>query len=195
MKKFISNTEAATTEQGLVKSDQFQTFVKNNGPVLSQIFDESEVNSLRAIASDLQRANRSITAVKLPGGSNTAQDTAARQLSLLSKLVHHGRDAVAGAALGLGTGVGTGAALGFGSAGPIGALIGTLGGATVAAMRDAGMKHVDDLIRDAMLDPELARRLLTKYSPGSKTQGLSIANYLRRNAAATLFQNNSKQEN
>jgi hypothetical protein len=193
MKKFISNTEAATTEQGLLKSDQFQTFVKNNGPVLRQVFSEPEINSLRAIAADLQRANRSITAVKLPGGSNTAQDTAARQLSLLSKLIHHGRDAVAGAALGLGTGAGTGAAFGFGSAGPIGALIGTLGGATVAAMRDAGMKHVDDLIRDAMLDPELARRLLTKYSPSSKTQGLSIANYLRRNTAATLFQSNANQ--
>ena len=188
MKKFISNTEAGTTEQGLVKSDQFQTFVKNNGPALRQIFDENEVKSLRAIAGDLQRANRSITAVKLPGGSNTAQDTAARQLSLLSKLVHHGRDAVAGAALGLGTGVGTGAAFGFGSAGPIGALIGTLGGATVAAMRDAGMKHVDDLIRDAMLNPELARRLLMKHVPGSKAQEVSLTNYLRRNATAALFQ-------
>jgi hypothetical protein len=176
MRKFISNTEAGTTEQGLVKSDQFQTFVKNNAPVLRQIFNENEVNSLRAVASDLQQANRSITAVKLPGGSNTAQDTAARQLSILSKLVHHGRDAAAGAALGLG------------AAGPIGAIVGTLGGAAVTAMRDAGMKRVDDLVRDALLNPELARKLLAKGpESGMTSRQIAIAQYLRRNSAAALF--------
>jgi hypothetical protein len=188
LNKFISNTEAGSSELGLLKSDQFQNFVRNSTPILRQVFSDPEINSLRGIASDLQRANRSIAAVKLPGGSNTAQDTAARQLSLLSKIIHHGRDTAAAATAGFG------AAAPFGL-GPIGALLGTVGGSVVTAMREAGMKRVDDLIRDAMLNPELARRLLVKYQPGTKGQQLSLANYLRRNAAATLFQNISSQEN
>src|SRR5262249_26115517 len=85
--KFISNAEAGTSELGGIKSDQFQNFVRSSASVLRQVFSEPEVNSLRAIANDLQRANRSITAVKLPSGSNTAQDQEARQLSMLAKII------------------------------------------------------------------------------------------------------------
>jgi hypothetical protein len=180
--RFISNTEAATTGQGLIRSDQFQTFIRDNRSALAQIFDEREINSLRAIANDLQRSNRSIASVKLPGGSNTAQDTAALKTSLLSNMVRH--------SMHLAFGAGAGAPVAAIAGGPLGLLAaaaGTAGAAVASAMRDAGIRKSDDLLREAMLDPELARHLLMKFSPASKTQGLSLANYLRRNNASSLF--------
>jgi hypothetical protein len=65
---------------------------------------------------------------------------------------------------------------------------GGVGGSLVTAMRDAGMKRIDDLIRDALLNPELARKLLAKGpESGSKSRQIAIAQYLRRNSAAALF--------
>ena len=180
--RFISNTEAATTGHGLIRSDQFQTFIRNNRAALAQVCSEKEINSLRAIAQDLQRSNRSTTAVKLPGGSNTAQDTANLRTSLMSQLVRHGNHLAFGAGTGAPVAFFAGAPLGF-----IGALAGTAGATVASALREAGIRKADDLIREAMMDPELARHLLMKYSPGSKTQGLSLANYLRRNTVANLF--------
>jgi hypothetical protein len=71
---FVSNTEAATSGIGSMRSDSFQTFVRQNRGVLRQVFSEAEVNTLSAIAADLQRSARSLNAVRIPGQSNTAQD-------------------------------------------------------------------------------------------------------------------------
>jgi hypothetical protein len=167
--RFISNTEAATTGQGLIKSDQFQTFIRANRDALRQVFSEPELNSLNAIAKDLQRANRSVTAVKLPGQSNTAQDLHASLLGKVVGLARHGADA---------------------GSGFLGSVASVAGSTVGAAMRAAGMRSVDDLVREAMLNPALAQRLLAKYrpeTPGAKARELSVANYLRRNVAASLF--------
>lgn len=174
--RFISNTEAATTGQGLIRSDAFQKFVRENGPALKQVFSEQGVNFLRVVAADLHRANRSIAAVKLPGGSNTAQDQAAQQVSLLRQFLHH--------AIGAAAGAGAGAA----SPIPFGSLAGAIGGAAVSAMRQAGMKKVDDLVKAAMLDPGLAKTLLMR-APIKPDRGsaLTLGHYLRRTATQSLF--------
>jgi hypothetical protein len=55
-------------------------------------------------------------------------------------------------------------------------------------MRDAGMKRVDDLVRDALLNPELARKLLMKGpESGAASRQIAIAQYLRRNSAAAFL--------
>lgn len=159
--KLIGNTEAGTSGRNLIKSDQFQTFFGKNRPALRQVFSDEELNSMQAVAQDLARANRSITAVKLPGGSNTAQDTAAIAKhnlgqSLLGKLL--ARSLEGGGALGGGV---AGAAFGpLGSV--VGGLTGLVGVHVVSAMRASGMQRIDDLVRDAMLDPDLAKTLLMK---------------------------------
>lgn len=150
---FIGNTEAGTTGLGQIKSDQFQTFVRQNKAALQSFFTDSELDLMQALAADLQRANRSMTAVKIPGQSNTAQDTAALrrndlQSTVLQRIV---------------TG-GAGAAAGTVAAGPIGGALGALGATVVGAMRDAGLRKVDDLVTQAMLDPVLARALLRRVS-------------------------------
>jgi hypothetical protein len=55
----------------------------------------------------------------------------------------------------------------------------------IDAMRDAG---IDDLIRDALPDPELARKLLAMGPEGgSRGRQITIAQYPRRNSFAALF--------
>ena len=165
--RLISNTEAATSGKGIIKSDQFQTFLRENRTALREVFSDPEMNTLNAIAQDMQRANRSITAVKLPGQSNTAQDQASQQVSIMKKLMGHWIGAV---------GAGVGAA-----GGPWGAVAGAIGGEAVKALRDAGLKKVDDLVAAAMLDPKLAHSLL-KAAPDKPEAGAlkSLANALKR---------------
>lgn len=171
--KLISNTEAATSGRNLLKSDAFQSFLGKNYTALRQVFSDDEMGQMRAIAQDLKRANRSIAAVKLPGGSNTAQDFIGVQKhggqSILHNLIEHlateGAPTVIGAML----------------HGPIGAMIGYGGSHLFNKMRDAGLTRIDQLVRDAMLDPDLARSLLMKAPkrPGTGSE-LTLARQLRR---------------
>jgi hypothetical protein len=62
------------------------------------LYERFRIFILRAIERDLQRSNRSTTAVKLPSGSNTARDTANLRTSLMSQLVRHGNHLAFGAA-------------------------------------------------------------------------------------------------
>ncbi len=152
--RFVGNTEAATSGTGTLKSDGFQTFVSQNKAALAKVFSEDEVKVLGDIAADLQRSNRSITSAKLPGGSNTAQDLASmrkagQQQSLLSQLLAGGGGAATGATIG----------------GPLGAVAGVVGAATINHFRNAGLRSIQDLVADAMLNPNRARYLLEKVTP------------------------------
>jgi len=174
-KRFISNTEVGTSGLSGIKADAFQTFVKQNEPALRQVFTPSEMDTLKAIADDIRQAKRSQTAVRLVGGSNTAQDTAAigKQSSLLGKLW---KDAV-------------GAGAGFHFGGPIGAVVGMIGTHSLQALREAGIANVDQLVTRAMLDPVLARRLLDKVPAGAMmppAQDTAFARAIRRSIAPAL---------
>jgi hypothetical protein len=173
-KRFISNTEVATSGLGGIKADAFQTFVNQNEGALRQVFTPTEMDTLKGIAEDIRQAKRSQTAVRLVGQSNTAQDIAAigKQTSLLGKLW---RDAIAGGA-------------GFHLlGGPAGAMVGIIGAHGLQALREAGIANVDQLVTKAMLDPVLARRLLEK-TPATITpaQDLAFARAVRRSTIPAI---------
>jgi hypothetical protein len=155
--QFLSNTEAGTSGLNSIKADAFQTFMRTKSNVLAHVFEPQEIGALRAVANDLQRANRTINATKLAGGSNTAQDTvnrAAMSGSILNRIAIEGAVGLVGHAI---TNTKTGGVLGW------------LGARTVSALRDAGITHVDDLVKEAMLNPDLARALLQKVpAPSDK---------------------------
>jgi len=148
MQRFIGNAEVATSGQAGIRSDQFQSFIwQNNQALRAAGFSKDDVAIMEAIAADLQRANRSIAGVRIPGGSNTAQDAIAagnRSMSNLGRLL-----SVIGA--------GAGATIG-----PLTSMAGVMGGQAVSAMRRGGLETVDDLVADALLHPGVARLLLTK---------------------------------
>ena len=175
--RFISNTEAATSGQTLMRSDAFQQFVRQNEAALRVVFKPGEVNVMKSIAADLQRANRSMTAVKLPGQSNTAQDLAAaakasHQPSWLQRLITAGGSA---AVAGLASGTG------------LGAVAGLLGSEALMAIRKAGLEKVDDIITDAILNPERALMLLRKApEKPTKRDSITFAHRYRRAAVLPL---------
>jgi hypothetical protein len=187
--RFVGNTEAATSGIEQFKPDAFQTFVRSNEAPLKAIFSEAEYNVLRAISADLKRSNRSLNAVRIPGQSNTAQDTAkmiegkpAAGLSLLAKLM--------GA---VGAGYGTYGVMGAGAG-----AIGVLGQTVLSSAREAGLSRVNDLVKQAMLDPQLARTLLMK-APERPNSGsaMKLAQQLRRLtmfASAAGAQHDGKRE-
>lgn len=153
MGKLVSNTEAATSGRNLIKADQFQTFIAKNAGALRQVFTNDELNSMRAVAQDLKRANRSIASVRIPGGSNTAQD-------LLAAGKHSAEPSLFNRLLTLAS---EGGATAAGSLfGPVGAVAGYVGAHVLGSMRQAGIKKIDDLVRDALLDPQLAKAILAK---------------------------------
>lgn len=160
--KLIGNTEAGTSGEAAIKSDTFQSFVRNNRATLSEVFSADEVGSLEAIAADLQRANRSLNAVRIPGQSNTAQDLSSKatgQPSVLRALVSDIASASAAAA---------GAVVhGFS-----GAVTAVLGAKAIAALRDKGVRETNEILKDAMLNPEFARTLLMKVRSGPTFQRL-----------------------
>ncbi|WP_149576379.1 hypothetical protein [Xanthobacter oligotrophicus] len=173
--RFIGNTEAATSQEKLIRSDRFQEFVKLSASALRQVFSDDEVRTLAAIAEDLSRSNRT---AKLPGRSNTVQDLlavgqAGGAQSWLSRLLSPGALASAGAAAGSMASGGLGAAVGAGGGAHLGRII--------EAMRQAGLASVDDIVKDAMLNPDRARALLAKVSDTPTPQeALSLAQaYIR----------------
>lgn len=166
--KFISNTGAAGSEESLIRADQFQTFMRKNMAALREFgFTPEQLHTWGAIADDIRRANRSISATKIPGGSNTAQDLYAmrsllpHQMTPLEKIIVYG----AGSAL-------TAAAHMTHALPVIGELVPIIGAHFAMALRDAGIKTVQDLINRAMLDPALARDLLQKTRGTPRPRGM-----------------------
>jgi hypothetical protein len=123
--------------------------------VLAQVFKGDELATIEAIAADLKQANRSLTAVKLPGRSNTAQDTIAalnRSGDNVSTVL---RNIASAAALG------GGLATGHGKVGAALAVAGRIYGKAADTRLDIGQ----ELVRQAMLEPSVARVLLSKAPP------------------------------
>ena len=175
--RFVGNTEAATSRMGTIKSDQLQTFIsQNKGALRIAGFGDDELKMMDNIAEDLQRANRSLASVRLPGGSNTTQDVIASRAgkdgSVMLKIL------LASA--------GSGAGVGMLSNSMTGA-VAMLGAGVVGAMRQKGIRTVEDLVKDALLNPERARFLMMKASPGNiKLVGPSMIQQYRRAAVASI---------
>jgi len=161
--KLMTNAEAATSGTNLISANAFQNFVKQNRDTLRQVFTAQEVEMMDRIAQDITRANRSVTAIKLPGGSNTAQDLMAQAAkggeSLLSRILR----------LKQAESTGAGAAAGWLVGGLPGAVAGGAAG-WVNSARQAGMQKVQDIVKEALLDPALARTLL-KEAPVKMDRG------------------------
>ena len=166
--KFLSVIEEGTSEASKINSASFQKFVRDNRRALEQVFDREQINSIQALADDLHRYNRSVAGSALSGRPTTAQD--------LSPTIQKGQSYWGNLVKGTGAIIAPIAGGGAGQAalGPVGALAGftsVVAAEILAGMRAAGMKKVDDLLTEALLNPDLARKLLmaapTKAAPGA----------------------------
>ena len=157
-----SNAEAGDTGVRQLKADAFQTFVRKASPALRQIFKPDQVKAIEDVAADIQRTQRSVIGTKLPGGSNTAQDLAAG--------VKHGGGHPSMVGVLMWSEAAGEAAQHAG--GPLGKALGMVAVPMLNAMRQQGIRRVDDLVTEAMLHPELARALLAKVPGGGFTKSV-----------------------
>ncbi|GLR49894.1 hypothetical protein KYK30_30160 [Shinella yambaruensis] len=164
--KFVGNAEAGTSGQSLIKGEAFQTFVKEKaGALRAAGFSDDEIKTIQNIAADIRRSNRSISALRIPGGSNTAQDIYAAAKSdaassILSRL------------------------LGAYAAG--GSIVSVVGGKMASALREAGFQSVDDILADALLNPTRAKLLLQKMPTRTDSGAIDrLAELYRRMPVAT----------
>lgn len=169
--RFISNKEVAASGENAIRADAFQSFVKDKTPALRLVFSGEDLLRMQAIADDIRRAERSLYAVKTPGGPGTAADLQ----PALNKLA---KEAGEGSLLGQLWRVGSlgwlfgdyrGAAAGIG---------GVVGKRLVGSIRAAGVKRVDDLVLEMMLDPQLAKVALMKAPPRPDTGSQQVLAHL-----------------
>ena len=158
LSRFSTNSPAGQTGTNFLKADGIQTFVREKEAALRAFLSPEQVGGLKNIAADIQRSKLSDTTFKT-AGSDTAQN-----LSLLQRLLDRLPENT-GKVAGYGASGGLGLVLGTSVAGPIGAILGSAAGAAVSALRQAGVRQINDLVVQAMLDPELARALLRKVTP------------------------------
>ncbi|WP_439625933.1 hypothetical protein [Shinella sp.] len=165
--KFVGNAEAGTSGQSLIKGEAFQTFVKEKaGALRAAGFTPDEINTIQNIAADIRRSNRSISAVRIPGGSNTAQDIYAAAKSdaagsVLSRIL--------------------------GAYATGGSIVSMVGGKMASALREAGFQSVDDILADALLNPARAKLLLQRMPKNPESGALDrLTELYRRTPAATL---------
>lgn len=160
---FSGTAEVGTSgEKGLSRA-ALDKFMKENTETLEKALSPEQVGKLKAIVDDQLRANRSITATKLKGGSDTNQNQIASKggsiLSLLAKQATEVGGTVIGSILG----------------GPGGAVVGNIGAKASAALRDAGLNRLSEIRIRAALDPQFGKALLDE-----------VPKYPDRNAAALI---------
>ncbi|WP_374308229.1 hypothetical protein [Methylocella sp.] len=162
--------EAATSGRDQLSADKFSAFLKQNRQAMRHVFNDAELESMTAVASDMRRASRSLNAVRIPNQSNTSQDLLAvsrGRPSILETLLA-AKDAPGGmiAATMLGHAFGAPA----------------IAASVVASFRHAGLQRVDDVVKQALLDPQLAKRLLER---AAQTRGEQAAHARGLGAALT----------
>ncbi|MEF2547983.1 hypothetical protein VQ045_12505 [Aurantimonas sp. E1-2-R+4] len=172
--RFVGNTEAGTSGVGTMKSDTFQNFVRQNSFALSEAgFSGEEIKLMQRVAEDLQRANRSIASVRIPGQSNTAQDIMAASKGKITQTI---LDRMIAAVSGAG---------GFVVGNVGGGLAAYVGAETMMALRHAGLETIDDIVADALLNPARARILLTEPAKQAERGTLKMLARLYRQAAVS----------
>ena len=160
---------------------RFQTLLDQREPALAAALTPEQMTTMRNVADSLMRSDPNATKVGV--GSNTAQDTAnvgrvgGGPETFMQRLIKEG----AGTMLGGGSGATIGSML-FGPSGAVaGGLVGSIVGKAFQASREAGIKTVDDLTMQAMLNPAIARVLMTKVTPQNQASLMSaLATQLRR---------------
>ena len=174
MKQARSTAESGTSGETQINAATLQKFFLNNKRSLSALFSPEQLASMESVTKDLQQANRSIAAVRIPGGSNTAQDTSGRFMTALSQVVsQHGGKAAGG--------------VGGSMFGPVGAAAGVAAGAVADAMRVARVNSIENALVEMMLDPKMAAEWLRKV-PATEAAETAASSFARRLKALTAAQ-------
>jgi hypothetical protein len=146
--KFVRNPDEAGV--GTINAKSFGEFAKRS-MALREVFTSDQMEAINSLAADLQRSSRS-----LPKGAVPSAGVTGGKLSVVSQYLGHGLAGLGGYLLG----------------GVHGAIEGTgayaMGKSALDAMKRAGIERTDQLLTEALLNPELTRTLLMKATPGNR---------------------------
>jgi hypothetical protein len=169
------------------KAATFRNFIRQNNGALKALFGGQGVQNLDMVAADLRRQAQRVTAT---AGSDTAANIAAgKKFGLKETGFHATALAVIGEQLGSALSHAVG---GDGMLGEVaGAVLGG-GGYLLHAMRQSGIATVNDLVREAMLHPSVARELMARTQGGQI--GPVAAQRIARALQGTLTANAAQQQ-
>lgn len=168
--KFISPSFGP--EGGEVNARQFVQFLSKNLPSLRTMFNDAEINGMMKIAADLQRASR-VT----PSGERQFAPEARTILAAISNQPEQGLMRQIGRGISNILPLGAFGGLGFWTLGPVGAAVFAGADAILMRARSAGLEKTADLMRAALLNPELAAQLVRQLPPpGSQEERSFIQN-------------------
>jgi hypothetical protein len=158
---WIATQMRTTAEAGLsgekkLSGASFQKMVFEKSPIISQIFTKEQMNTLNAISKDIERADRILSAT---GDRTNPSGTARSAQAYFKQGAHLLKES--GYLLGMLEVLKES----FDKGGIQG--LATYGGPLATAyglryLRGTGLEKVQNLVRDALLDPNLARQLLIK---------------------------------
>lgn len=171
------------TTPGGFKPGTFQSFMRKQDPVLRQVFSKDQMDSWAPLIKSIEATNASNVGTKIGVGSDTAQNMIAHlkaaaekghkepmfeslwKSALVSRevfepLLHH---------------------VGLGSLAMPLAMTASVGNKVLSAIRNAGISKTSDLLKEALLNPEIAKSaLMTASKKADRGSELSLAMQLRR---------------
>jgi len=155
-----SMAPAGTDGVDFQKADVFRRWIRQNSAPLKAIFGGQGVQNFDMVAADLRRGAQRTTAT---AGSDTAQKLLGAHKAGLVPKVGHGIGLTALALMGehLGSSLHGSMLASIG-----GAIALPLAGELLHVMRQAGIKTTNDLVREALLHPAVARELMVRTQGG-----------------------------
>ena len=160
MERHSSTAPSGTSGVDFLKADGFRRWIRENRGPLRVLFGGQGAQNLDMVAADLRRQAQKATATA--GSDTQANRIATGKLGLTGP---------AGHAAGLGavsmlTFLGERLGEMVGGHNILGAIAIPAAGVAIHALRQAGISTTNDLVRQAMLHPELARVLMQKVENG-----------------------------
>lgn len=150
------------TSKDAVSAAAFIKYLGKVAPALREVLSPEQMNNLRALAHELNRATRDVRAPG--GGSDTAEN-----LMGIKKHVHDEKPSLLRRLF-----IDSGAAAGFAGAAHLvtggaslpltvgSAIASALGSEALQSARAAGLRKVDELVQEAVLNPDVMKALLAK---------------------------------
>ena len=151
----LGATEAAATGEKQVKGAQFINFIVNNRDTLRELFTHAQLSMFGAVARSIETDARWIAATKAKNGPGSAKDLAPKISEGAKQSAAHTSFAFVAM---------EGLEKGWEHGGWSGAAIAaaTPAAYVVNVLRKAGIKRVDTLYQDMLLDPEIAKVMISK---------------------------------
>jgi len=184
----VDNMMSATTRTDAAGAStldgaKFRQFVSDNRSQLAQVFRPDEMARLDNIAADLDRAN----ATRLAGKTQPSKPPPQGQRVALDLL---------GELLGQGLGHAVHHLTGAPFSDVAGGAVGIVASEAMQALRNVGVNRVQDLIAQALINPDVARRLLAKAPTTAAQARLDVRGLVAavaRGAAVGVVANNTQQ--